>query len=178
MIVRDDGQGLTGADPVAVPPPPGFRPAVEVHSPHFEGREAAATGFSAAQVAGARYERQVLSIFSERYDGQFRRTPVIRFHDGMHHRSIIPDGIIFPTPNFVVIVEIKYQHMPEAWWQLRRLYQPVLQTMYPRSSICVLEVCRSFDPHTPFPEPTVLVDEDSSFLSSSFQVLRWKKKKF
>jgi len=47
---------------------------------------------------------------------------------------------------FMVIVEVKIQHMPEAWWQLEAAYRPILQAAAPKADIYCLEVCRSYDP--------------------------------
>lgn len=58
------------------------------------------------------------------------------------------------------VVEIKYSHTSDAWWQLRRLYVPVLQRIFPQNlwDFEVCEIVRWFDPAVAFPEPWKLVD--------------------
>jgi len=76
-----------------------------------------------------------------------------------------------------VIFEIKLQHMPEAWWQLRKLYQPVVEEYYKPRAISVVEVCRSFDPAIPLPEDIELIDDIQGFIAAAagnFGVLRWR----
>lgn len=74
------------------------------------------------------------------------------------------------------MVEIKFQHMPEAWWQLRKLYQPALEFKL-RRPVFVLEVCKSYDPAMPFPEPIELVENLWEFCNAPrkvFGVFQWK----
>jgi hypothetical protein len=47
--------------------------------------------------------------------------------------------------------------MPEAWWQLRKLYSPVVAALTGRMVYCI-EVCRVFDPQMPFNETPYLID--------------------
>jgi hypothetical protein len=63
---------------------------------------------------------------------------------------------------------MKYQHTEKAWWQLRRLYGPLFRWMLPSYQVCLVEVCRWYDPLTYFPEGVHLLPEvelaDPSFL--------------
>lgn len=52
----------------------------------------------------------------------------------------------------LTLFEIKLQHTSDAWWQLRKLYEPVLHAIFPSFSIASIELVRWMDPHTPFPE--------------------------
>jgi hypothetical protein len=66
-----------------------------------------------------------------------------------------PDGLIMEVEQKrCVIVEIKLQHTAEAYWQVRRLYQPVLQFIYPDFTFSALEIVKWLDPHISpkFPE--------------------------
>lgn len=61
-----------------------------------------------------------------------------------------PDGLLL-LPDRTVIFEVKSQHMPEAWWQLRRHYQLVME-QYRVQPVQCIEVVKSFDAAMPFPE--------------------------
>lgn len=64
-----------------------------------------------------------------------------------------PDGLILDlAERHCVIVEIKLQHTAEAYWQVRKLYQPVLQVIYPTFTFSALEIVKWLDPHIKFPE--------------------------
>lgn len=66
-----------------------------------------------------------------------------------------PDGLILDvTTGICTIVEIKLKHTPRAWWQVRKLYEPVVRCLLARSSFsfAALEVVRHIDNQTPFPE--------------------------
>jgi len=65
-------------------------------------------------------------------------------------RNAFPDGILW-LDDRTVVFEIKRQHMPEAWWQLRKHYQPVLEA-YSMKPVQVCEIVEDFDLQMPFPE--------------------------
>lgn len=47
---------------------------------------------------------------------------------------------INPTLGRIVIVEIKLSRVPLAWWQLNRKYRPLVEALFPRWEIGMLEV--------------------------------------
>ena len=64
-----------------------------------------------------------------------------------------PDGLIVELrEKKLTIVEIKLQHTSETWYQVRKLYQPVVSAIYPGFQIAALEIVKWLDPHIPFPE--------------------------
>jgi hypothetical protein len=90
---------------------------------------------------------------------------------------LIPDGLYFNIGGFATIFEIKSQHMPEAWWQLRKLYEPVVRQLpFVNGTSCV-EVTRSYDPSMGFPEPVLVVHDFDSLMAAPaapLKVLIWK----
>jgi hypothetical protein len=162
---------------VQVPPPPRFRP--------LQGIPTGVTlaklgdfpdGGTTAQRAGMRYERKVHEYLGRVLDN-YRPSQAFRFFDaGRGVRFCVPDGVVL-NPSRTFIFEFKFQHMPEAWWQLRQLYEPVLRSFNRDAETYVVEVCRSFDPAVPFPEPVRLVDDLMEYINRPFKefaVLRWK----
>lgn len=173
-----------GADhaPVEVPPPPGFRAAEQVvfavFCPNpFGGSSRPTGGF--AQRAGIRYERQVHEMLTDAGGVAIRHNPWIEFGElSGSRRRCSPDALWAPKDEpLALVIEVKSQHMPEAWWQLRRLYQPVVERLWPARQLEVLEICKSFDPAMPFPEKVVQVSNvhEALGLHGKFGVLQWRK---
>lgn len=133
-------------------------------------------GNTAAREAGLRYERLVQAQLQTIWPA-YRTSPWLAFTDETGERRCSPDGIFFDKRTGVAcVVEIKLQHMPEAWFQLRKLYEPVVKRLYPNSQVSVVEIVKSFDPSMPFPEEIILLTsfEDLLHQPEKFGVLCWK----
>lgn len=182
---------LTSASsaPVSVEPPPRFRaPLGKIRNVRIrwtdEDRLTPADDerLTPAQQQGLRYEEQAQKHLSK-LGWQYARSPRIFYVDDRGPSYIVPDGLIVHDGivwdhRFMVIVEVKIQHMPEAWWQLERLYRPILQAAAPKADIYCLEVCRSYDPSMPFPCLIEMVQDLKKWLSSpgqAFAVYQWKQ---
>lgn len=69
-----------------------------------------------------------------------------------------PDGLLFdPWTGRIILLEVKYQHTPDAWWQLRKLYAPVIEYLFPHYEVACVEVVKWFDPAVVFPERPALL---------------------
>ncbi len=116
---------------------------------------------TARQLQGIRYERLAQQHLLELYPEFYIPSPWLRFlSSGSGIRYCQPDGLLVDVEHgTVTIVEIKYQHTSDAWWQLRKLYEPVLRTLFPTHlwEIRVLEVVKWYDKAVSYPEPTVLL---------------------
>lgn len=166
--------------PLLVPPRPGFRAAVPpLYSVSMEGTWFGMPGQTAAQKAGLRYEEKVGIELKKKYGDYFTPGPRFHFREDKSPRTCVPDGL-FVFDSKIVVVECKSQHMPESWWQLRKLYQPVLNAWLPRDGrpVQVLEICRVYDAGMPFPEKVNLIYDLESWLHAdidpSFGVFVWK----
>ncbi len=149
------------------PPSGGFRDVrLAGHSPVGRGR-------TVAQKMGLRYEQRVHDVLSAIYDERYRQSPSILFHDLYGHRRAIPDGLL-AIDDHLVIVEVKYTHCELAWWQLKRLYSPLLVTLYPGRRIRHVEICRSYDPSVVFPGDHRLVTSLHSLPETEVGVIQWK----
>lgn len=164
---------------VAVPPPPFFKPIVgaisDVKIDHSHYRPD--IGNSSSKRAGLRYEGKVQVLLMKR-DAMYGAAPAVNYTDATGRRVCFPDGL-WLLPDRHLIVEIKLTHMPEAWWQLRRKYEPLIR-VWNRGEVPVqvLEIVSEFDPATPFPELPKLFPSLDALLSqppsSHFGVLKWK----
>lgn len=165
-----------GAEVLCVPPPR-FKPLrgsiseVQLRLPPYSASE----GGTWAQKNGLRYEAKVQAMVVGEFPG-YLPGPCIHFKDNYVMRMAQPDGILV-FDDFVVVVEIKYQHMPEAWWQLDQLYKPLIAKLWPQKQISLIEICRSYDPSMPFPVPIKRFDALKDWCSqyrSEFGVLVWR----
>lgn len=110
---------------------------------------------SAAQKAGIRYERKALKYLASQFP-TFRQQPWLEFFAKGGKRMCQPDGLLL-MGDFVAIFEIKVRFTNTAWWQLRKLYEPVVRAAFSPKRIGVFLVCKSYDPAVPFPEPVRFV---------------------
>lgn len=155
------------------PPPKGFVPAQDVswvkllpEQPAFIRRHRA----RGAKARGVSYERKVHDYLRECIlglpDWDYVQGPWIEFRDRSGKRWCQPDGFLLDTARRrCTLVEIKYRHTADAWWQLWRLYLPVIRVLLPEYSYACLEICKWFDPQTAFPEALALAPEPTALPS-------------
>lgn len=145
------------AQPKYCAPPSWFRGVEGVRSAWPDsggpfGRTPARLSGTHAQRAGKRYERKAIAYLQERLGTAFLPSPWYKFKDSKGAlRWCQPDGVLL-TPELALIFEIKIGFTSAAWWQLRKLYEPVIRAAYQPPRIGVLVMCKSFDPAVPFPE--------------------------
>lgn len=109
---------------------------------------------------GIRYERKVQEHLSNCYGDLYHPSPWFYFETEGRRRWCQPDGLLLdPWAGRITICEVKYQHTSDAWWQLQRLYLPVISAAFPPGlwSVACLEIVKWYDPATVFPEPVALV---------------------
>ena len=157
--------------------PAGFRPAQAPRATHFcvppnlKKRQ-----YKGRRAAGIRYEKRVHEYLESFYGEHYLASPWLKFFDEGKWRWCQPDGLIWDLARGVItIVEVKYQHVELAWWQTRRLYAPVLRSMFPPHlwKIEVCEVVKWYDPSVVFPERVVLAS-DVDNPHSGFKVHIWR----
>lgn len=117
-----------------------------------------------ARAQGVRFERKALTRVEERAqqsgDWEFLRSPWIEFVDREGRKYCQPDGVLLPRASTQgIVVEVKLRHCYDAYFQLVRLYVPVLQVLFQGSSWRCCEIVRWFDPATSFPEPIVMTPD-------------------
>jgi len=67
------------------------------------------------------------------------------------------DGLLFtPKQQKVLIVEVKYKHTPDAYWQLENKYLPVMRWLFRDWEISTIEIVKWYDPSTQFPTTVAL----------------------
>lgn len=146
------------------PPPKGFRPAgliqtVELSDTGPRPLIKRKSRYTPVQKLGMGFERKVQENLFNRFDN-YVPSPWIRFLERgesarrRRWRWCQPDGFFIDyTAGRISIVEIKLRHTSGAWWQIRRLYEPVLKHLFgPAWSFTPIEVVKWYDGTVPFPE--------------------------
>jgi hypothetical protein len=88
-------------------------------------------------------------------------------------RYFQPDGILLlEDPRRIAVVEVKYQHTLDAYWQLEHYYLPLLAGFFQRAGVplVTVEVCKWYDPAVAYPKPVRLVEQLSLAKQGSFNV--------
>lgn len=164
------------------PPPRGFKPAglletVELTTSGPMPLKAKRKRYTPVQKLGLGFERKVQQALYDRYPN-YIPSPWLRFRErsaarlGRGWRWCQPDGLFIDYDSGrLTLVEIKLRHTSNAWWQVRRLYEPVLAHLFgPHWTIIPIEVVRWYDGTTPFPEPLGLSRDPRGLSSGRFGV--------
>lgn len=133
--------------------------------PHNRGR-------TYAQKLGLRYEQKVQDVLSAIYAQNFRPAASILFEDRTGLRRAIPDGLL-DLGDCIVIVEIKYSHCELAWWQLKKLYLPLVLRLIAKP-IHLCEIVHTYDPDVSWPEPHGLCASLHRLPVGEVGVIQWK----
>ncbi len=140
----------------------------------FGGTPRINRGHTAAQKAGLQYEQRVVDVLSAIYGIDFRGAPAILYQDRTGCRMAVPDGIL-KIGNTLVVIEVKLTHTERAWWQLNRLYLPLLRALVNPGVQCLpVEICRSYDPDVKFPGPSAVTTSLHRLSPSHTGILHWK----
>lgn len=94
---------------------------------------------------------------------ELKMGPWLEFTDKSGKRWCQPDVLLVDKAEKVCLVaEVKYQHTPDAWWQLTQLYEPVLAVAMPGFRFKLLEIVHWFDPAVQWPATICFVPAISS----------------
>lgn len=123
---------------------------------------------------GVRYERRIHEHMQERYPNQYIAAPWIRFKMAQDRpRLAQPDGLLIDIyRGRVILVEVKYQHCLDAWWQLERKYRPLVEHIFPAAEwkVSTCEVVRWYDPAVRVPDHVNLCPEVTWARRENFNV--------
>ena len=126
---------------------------------------------------GIRYEGRMHQHFAERFGEAYIPSPWFQYIDGDVGRVqwCQPDALLIDLPSGrITIVEAKYQHTVDAWYQLYR-YLTVVRSVFGDSfSYALCEVVKWYDCAVRFPEPVQLLSDLTRSREGRFQVQIWK----
>ncbi len=136
---------------------------------------------TSSQRAGLRYEDKVKAFLAVRFGSSFLPGPWFEWFEGGVRRRGQPDAVLpvvlrGDQKATNVIFECKAYHTPLAWWQLRKLYQPIVEEALERPTR-VVEICNLYDSQLSLPEPAYLLqsfDDLTALREDAFYVLPWK----
>lgn len=140
-------------------------------------RKARRTG---RRAQGIRYEKQGHEHLTAIYGARYIPSPWFEFLPRGANRPRIcqPDALILDrAAKTLTIVEFKYQHTFDAWYQLFALYLPVVSkwSVCDGFSISCVEIVKWFDPTTHCePRPLLCASVDLA-VRGEFNVHIWKK---
>lgn len=140
-----------------------------IHRPIRRGR----------RLQGIKYEAAGQVWLQRHYGAAYTSSQWIRFTaDGQGKvRWCQPDGLLLDVVHqTLTIVEFKYQHVDSAWWQLFRLYLPVMKYLFLGRGFTMkcLEICKWFDPAQPTPQKPTLCKSVDAVQPGEFGVHIWK----
>lgn len=167
------------------PPPRRFRPAGEILSATFVAPPPFVVPHrtrNQARANGVRYEKKARSYLQEVFPDAIVLGPWIKFHSRGKAKALYcqPDALILDIrAGSITVIEIKLKHTSDAWWQVRRLYLPLVQFIFGEDwNYISVEVVKWFDPHTKFPERVKFVDPADHLprlAPSTFHVQIWNE---
>ena len=87
-----------------------------------------------------------------------------------------PDGLILNFPrSHITIIEVKLSHTSDAWWQTRKLYEPVVRFRFGTFwTYSIVEVVHWFNPDVAFPERFRFADKPDDVAVNAFAVHIWR----
>jgi hypothetical protein len=125
-----------------------------------------------AQKQGLRFQEEVKRwAFGGNFLGKISEGPWFAYEDESSSVHFCQPDFLFDDSHSVVVVEAKFRFSADAWWQLRKLYLPVVQKLLPSAYVIPLCVCKSFDPSVVCPEVPHLVRDLFDCAPGRFNVL-------
>lgn len=115
---------------------------------------------SHAALKGLRYEKKVLAFLLKRFGNRLVPGPLFTFSEYPNEtKRAYPDALLFDFESRAAcVLEVKFRHTGDAWWQLNRFYLPIVRAALPMFRICGLEVTASYDPSQRLPQKVAFLD--------------------
>ncbi|NJL72042.1 MAG: hypothetical protein HC888_10870 [Candidatus Competibacteraceae bacterium] len=101
-----------------------------------------------------RFEKRVLNALKEAYGDALELNPWFMFEENGELRYCSPDAVLHVKRP--IALEVKHGHCERAYYQLHRLYIPVLSAFFGEPFRAV-EIVKWYDPRTYFPGAIELV---------------------
>ncbi len=113
------------------------------------------------QKAGLVFEKMVHLNMKMRFGEQYHSNPWFHFYSEGAWHWCQPDGILCqPDAGLITIFECKLKHTARSWFQLTERYLPVVKAAFGDSFVYnLVEVCKFYDPSTPYPVKAPLLRE-------------------
>jgi hypothetical protein len=125
------------------------------------------------------YERRVHTHFISEYGNRYVPNPwlIYSVHGDARLRWAQPDALLIDVDTgLIVLVEMKYQHCTEAYWQMLGKYIPLLERIFPENlwKFATVEVVKWYDCSVRFPASITLRKSIDAVRPGEFGVHIWK----
>lgn len=105
-----------------------------------------------AKRQGLLYQRRIEAWARGLGLGDVEAGPWFAYLDDSSIRHYCQPDLLIHNGRKLFVVETKFRWTTDAWWQLQKIYVPVLRLVFPNSSLYSVCVCKSFDPAIVAPE--------------------------
>jgi hypothetical protein len=129
--------------------------------------------YTPRQKLGVKYEQKVHERLEETYGLFYFPEQWFIYCVGERTKYCQVDGLLVsPKQKQITIVEVKYNHTSDAFWQMENLYVPVLQTWMRAKDwkVGTVEVVKWYDPSTKCPSRPVLRESLDTVKPGEFAV--------
>ena len=126
-----------------------------------------------AQKKGVSYEQKVHDRLSKLYGLNYVPSQWVHYGNGGETHWAQFDGLLFlDDPGRICLLEVKYSHTAEAYWQLENCYLPLARRLFAASGreICVCEIVKWYDCAVSFPCTPILRDSLLDLQPGEFSV--------
>lgn len=135
---------LSSSQTIEVYPPKGFRPCGRITRAAFTCQPSfVREGYHprGAKGKGLRYQSQIVKMLNETFLEGIEGPWFLFNNTYNEERFTQPDWLTFDfRTGIIYLVEIKLSRVEQAWWQLNKLYQPVLKAIFPQWDIAMVEI--------------------------------------
>lgn len=122
---------------------------------------------------GLLYQERIVDHLDQVKGEEWEAIPGLwfEFYESRGKRFAQADWVGFnPKEGLVCIAEVKLSRVPLAWWQLNRLYKPLVQKLFPEWNIALLEITATVY-NVAIPEPTPVIRELGKVIPGKTSVL-------
>lgn len=128
---------------------------------------------------GLLYQQKLDTYLTAAYPHQYIPGPWVRYSVWEDVRWCQPDGLIIDiVKGRITIVEAKYSHVIDAWYQLIYLYLPVVKAIFGESTglwrYSTLEIVKWFDPAVQCPQQPTMCHTPHLAKPGDFSVNIWR----
>lgn len=114
---------------------------------------------------GLRFENKIVNTLEAQFGNSFISGIPFRFSTVYSAFNVcIPDGLLI-SGDRIIILEMKLRHTADAWWQLKKLYKPVVEKALNKNTR-LLEICKYYEPEVRVPESQPVFNSIDQFLYS------------
>jgi hypothetical protein len=128
---------------------------------------------SARARLGVKYEQKVHARLEDLFGLEYNPSQWFAYGYRGETKYCQLDGLLFSeVRKLLILLEVKYSHTADAYWQVENLYLPVVRKWMQDSGyrIATVEVVKWYDPNVAFPRKPTLIDDILNAKPENFSV--------